>query len=142
MSGEEPEEVRVPEVDQAADRQKTMTILIAERMLLPEIGGEGLGGFSNITDPGITAATIISNVIGFLTIVAGLWFLIQFMLAAVSWISAGGDKGKVTQAKDKLTQAVIGLAIVVAAYAIAGLVGSVLGLDFLNIGGALKLITP
>jgi hypothetical protein len=109
--------------------------------------GKGLGGFANLIggqldNPGKTTATIISNIIGFLTIVAGLWFLIQFMLGAVTWISAGGDKGKVKEAKDKITQSVIGLAIVVAAYAIAGLVSNILGLNFLDIGGALKLITP
>lgn len=110
---------------------------------LPAINeGGGLGGFSAVTNVGTTLATIISNILGFLTIIAGLWFTIQFILGATAWISSGGDKGKTQQAKDKITQAVIGLAIVVAAYSIAGLVGSILGLDFLNIGAALKLITP
>lgn len=104
--------------------------------------GQGLGGYANVTNPGTTVASIISNVIGFLTIVAGLWFTINFILGAVSWISAGGDKGKVKEAKDKITQGVVGLAIVVAAYTIAGLLGRILGLNFLDIGGALKLILP
>lgn len=119
-------------------------MLLAQKSItLPPINqGGGLGGYSEVTDTGITTANIISSIIGFLTIVAGLWFMIQFILGAVSWISAGGDKGKVQQAKDKITQAVIGLAIVVAAYAIAGLIGNILGLDFLNIGGALNLIDP
>ena len=115
----------------------------ASPLTLPPINqGQGLGGFSNFTDTATVVRNIVSSLIGFLTIIAGLWFLIQFMLGAVSWISAGGDKGKVTQAKDKLTQAVIGLAIVVAAYTIAGLLGKILGLNFLDIGGALNLITP
>ncbi len=122
-----------------------MSVLIAQVKELPKINqGGGLGAFSNFTLGTFsqTVATIIGNIIGFLTIVAGLWFTINFILGAVSWISAGGDKGKVKEAKDKITQAVIGLAIVVAAYTIAGLLGKILGLDFLNIGAALRLISP
>lgn len=129
-----------------------MQLLAQTKMLLPPLQGsmvgeevKGLGGFASweqIANYPKTIATIISNIVGFLTIVAGLWFLIQFMLGAVSWISAGGDKGKVKEAKDKITQSVIGLAIVVAAYAIAGLVGRILGLNFLDIGTALNLINP
>jgi hypothetical protein len=123
-----------------------MTNLIAQAktISLPPVAGDGkgLGGFSAVTDSAITLATIISSILGFLTIVGGLWFTVNFILAAVSWISAGGDKGKTQQAKDKITNAVIGLAIVVGAYAIAGLVGSILGLDFLNLSGAIKIISP
>lgn len=120
----------------------------AKATLIPVITNPaGLGGYVPEWDPTKPnykerLAVILSNVIGFLTIVAGLWFMIQFILGAVSWISAGGDKGKTTQAKDKLTESVIGLAIVVGAYAIAGLIGVILGLDFLNIGAALSIIKP
>ncbi len=122
-----------------------LKIFLADSQKLGRINeGEGLGGYSKFNTLNFqnTLATILSNVIGFLTIVAGLWFMIQFILGAVSWISAGGDKGKTTQAKDKLTQSVIGLAIVVGAYAIAGLVGAIVGIDFLNIAGALSVIKP
>lgn len=125
-----------------------MNVLLAQKSIpLPPINRDstGLGGYANLTQINNyknTLATILSNVIGFLTIVAGLWFMIQFILGAVSWISAGGDKGKTTQAKDKLTQSVIGLAIVIGAYAISGLVGAILGIDFLNIAGALSVIKP
>lgn len=121
-----------------------MQLLAQKSMDLPPInqGAGGLGGFSQITSPGDTAANILSILLGFLTIIAGLWFLTNFVLGAVSWISAGGDKGKAQQARDKLTNAVIGLAIVVGAYAIAGLVGTIVGIDFLNIGAALSILTP
>lgn len=120
-------------------------MLIAQQPLeLPAINQNpsGLGGYASNIDTSSTTARIVSNIIGFLTIIAGLWFLTNFILGAVTWISAGGDKGKQQQAKDKLTNAVIGLAIVVGAYAISGLLGSILGLDFLNIGKALNVISP
>ena len=91
---------------------------------------------------GIQLNTLIGGIIGFLTTLAALWFGFNFIMAGFQWISAGGDKGKVKEAKDKITQSVIGLAIVVAAYTIAGILGNILGLHFLNIGDALKLISP
>jgi hypothetical protein len=121
-----------------------MTTLISDSLQLPAINQDpkGLGGYAAVTDSSTTLATILSNILGFLTVLGGIWFLTNFILAAVSWISAGGDKGKVQQAKDKLTNAVIGLALIVGAYAISGLLGSILGIDFLNLKGALGIITP
>lgn len=121
-----------------------MTKLITDSLQLPGLNRDpsGLGGYAAVTNPATTIAKIVSNIVGFLTIIAGLWFLTNFILGAVTWISAGGDKGKQTQAKDKLTNAVIGLAIVVGAYSISALLGSILGIDFLNIQGALNLINP
>lgn len=80
---------------------------------------------------------VISAVIGILTVLAGLWFMIQFILAAISWISAGGDKHNLETARNKIFHAIIGLVIVVAAWVIIGLLGRVFGLDILNPGSAL-----
>lgn len=113
---------------------------LAASTTLPTIGGEGLGGYTKASST--TVASIISKTLGFLTIIAGLWFIVQFVLAAVTWISAGGDKGKTTQAKEKITNAIIGLAVVVAAYAITALISSILGLNFLNIESALNALKP
>ncbi len=76
----------------------------------------------------------LSTLIGFLTTLAGLMFLIYFILAALSWITAGGEKGKIETARGQMTNAAIGLVVVIAAYAIIGIVGGVLGLDILNPG--------
>lgn len=75
---------------------------------------------------------IITLVVGFLTIVAGLAFLIYFMLGGLSWLTAGGDKGKVETAKSMMTNGAIGMIIVVAAYGIVWVVGQLLGIDILN----------
>lgn len=40
------------------------------------------------------------------------------------WMTAGGDEQKVTKAKDLITQAVIGLIVVLAAYAITAFIGT------------------
>lgn len=63
--------------------------------------------------------------------VAAFLFIV---LGGVLWITAGGDKGKVEQARERITQGIIGLAILAVSWAIALLVQRFLGLNIL--GGA------
>lgn len=76
-------------------------------------------------------ATLISNIIGVFVVVAGLLFLFQFMLGGFKWLTSAGDKAKLENAQQSLLHAVIGLVVVLAAYAIVALVGSILGIDIL-----------
>jgi hypothetical protein len=85
---------------------------------------------------------IISNILGLFTIIGGLIFVIYFLIAAVEWITAGGDAGKVTSARDKMTQGVIGLIILVAAYGIIGLIGTIVGIDLIDLTGQIDKIIP
>lgn len=110
-------------------------------------GGFGLFGDSFCTVPkgaagttviGNKLNTVISSIIGFLTIVAALWFIIQFIIAGYNWINAGGDKNNAALAWTKITHAVIGLIIVVLAWVIVGILGTMLGLDILNPGKGLS----
>ncbi|OGG06976.1 hypothetical protein A3D05_02410 [Candidatus Gottesmanbacteria bacterium RIFCSPHIGHO2_02_FULL_40_24] len=80
----------------------------------------------------------ISGIIGFLTIIAALWFVIQFIIAGFNWINAGGDKSAAQAAQQKITNAIVGLLIVVLAWVIAGLLGVLLGIDILNPGAMLQ----
>lgn len=86
--------------------------------------------------------TFLSTLIGVITVVGSLFFIVNFLLAALSWITAGGDSGKISSARDKMVQSMIGLIVVVAAYAIVGLIGSVVGLDILNPSTVLTNLIP
>ena len=79
----------------------------------------------------------LSVALGFFTIVGGLLFLLFFIFGALSWLSAGGEKGKVESARTQLTNAAIGLIIVIISQAIVGIVSGVLGLNILNPAAAL-----
>ncbi len=95
---------------------------------------------------GATAATnlelLISHMIGFMTVLAGILFLIYFMTAALSWITSGGEASKVMKARDQITQGIIGLIVLISAYVIVGLIGSILGLHLLNPGQAILDLNP
>lgn len=108
---------------------------------LGKIGeGEGFGPWAGVTEPGITLANILSMAIGAMTIGAGIWFLFQVIIAGYNYLSAGGDRERLVNAGRKLTNAIIGLLIVVAAYAFLAIMGTLLGVEFLEINKAISKI--
>lgn len=66
------------------------------------------------TDPNPVIGTVVKT---FLSII-GVIFLILMIYAGYSWMTAHGDEQKVTKAKETITASIIGLAIVIGAYAI------------------------
>lgn len=81
---------------------------------------------------------LISTIIGVMTAVAALYFIFQFIIAGMQWISSGGEKNNLEEARNKITNSLIGLIIVVAAWIIIGVIGNIIGLDILNPGGILQ----
>lgn len=75
-------------------------------------------------DPRDIAASVIKIILGFLGIVA----VIIILLGGFKWMTAGGNEDKVGEAKKLITAGVIGLVIIIAAFAIATFVlNSLLG---------------
>ncbi len=81
---------------------------------------------------------VISNVLVVFTIIAGLAFSIYFLLGGLTWITAGGDKGKIDKAKAMMTNGAIGIIVVAVSYAVVWIVGRALGLDILEPGKAIQ----
>ncbi|NCP47554.1 hypothetical protein AUJ42_00985 [Candidatus Collierbacteria bacterium CG1_02_44_10] len=108
------------------------TIYAADIPLGSEVGGVGpfQTGISGAVQTGL--GTFLSNIITTITVVGSLAFVIFFTLGGLEWITAGGDKAKVSSAQTQMTQATIGLIAIVASYFIIGIVGAVLGLDILR----------
>src|SRR3989344_4176236 len=103
---------------------------------LGPISGPGLGPFGeNIAGSGGTGlqqiTNIVSSVIGIMTIGAGIWFIFQFLVGGINWISAGGDKTKLQSARDRLSNAFLGLVVVVAGWGILALSGRFFNFDIL-----------
>ena len=111
--------------------------------IAPTSGLHGPGPTAPATSTGVgeSVAHLISVVIGLFTLVAGLWFLIQLILGGYAYMSAGGNKEKAQTASQKITQALLGLVIVVLAIFIINLLGYILNIDFLNIGKVIQTLT-
>lgn len=126
-----------------------MKNLLAAKYDIGNIGGEDLGPWGNIFSGGEGSQTaagkfvgIISNVIGIMTIIAGIWFIFQFIIGGFGFMAAGGDPKKMEEARAKITSALIGLIVVVAAYAIIHLLGALLGFDILNPQDIIERLGP
>ncbi len=107
--------------------------------------GEGLGPWSEpggISNTAALLGKILSNVIGFMTIGAGIWFMFQFIIGAYNWMTAGGDQQRIQAAQRKVSNAFLGLVIAVAAYALIWLIGQLLGFQILQIPTLIQQLGP
>lgn len=77
---------------------------------------------------------VLSTAIGVMTVVAFVWFTFQFLLGAIAILGSGGDKAKLEVARSKITTAIVGLVVVVAAVFIVQLIGDLIGIDILRGG--------
>lgn len=107
----------------------------------PVTGAFSLG--SNTSAGAVTnLESIISNAIGIITVLASIFFIIYFLMAAFSWVTAG-DSGSAAKAREKITMAVLGLVLIVISYAIVGLIGTIIGINILQPGQViLNQLTP
>lgn len=92
---------------------------------LDQVAGPSGAGLNS--DINTSISTIIKGALS----LVGTIFLILSVYAGILWMTASGNEEKVTKAKDIVTQAVLGLAITLAAYAITAFVTSKL-----NSGGS------
>lgn len=65
-----------------------------------------------------SAAEIVATVIEAFLGLLGLIFVILIIMAGYNWMTASGDAAKIDKAKQTMTRAIIGLVIIVSAYAI------------------------
>jgi len=82
---------------------------------------------------------LISSVANILLIVAAIAAFLFLVLGGLQWITSGGDKSGMEQARNKITHAIVGLIIVAAAYAIMLLVSNFLGLGNIFSGSGLQI---
>lgn len=73
-----------------------------------------------LEDPlgGKSVPELIARIISQVLPLVGALFLLMFIWGGIMWMTAGGDSAKVQKATKTLTNAVIGIAIVVFAYVI------------------------
>lgn len=81
----------------------------------------------------VTLANLIAILWKTILILGGLAFLLYFLWGGIEWIMAGGDKQKIETARNKITQGLIGLAILAGSLVIVKFIGPALGLNLLQI---------
>lgn len=76
-------------------------------------------------------AQLVSVILTAVFAIAGLLLLLYLIWGGIDWITSGGDSGKVSTARNKMTQAVIGVLVLASAFAIVYTVESIFDLDLL-----------
>lgn len=88
---------------------------------------------TNLTVPGM-----ISGAISLVLLVVALVFFFILIMGGLRWVMSEGDQKNVEGARNQITNALIGLAIVFAAFAIMKLIQTIFGIDIL---GGLRIPT-
>ncbi len=78
-------------------------------------------------------------IINWLLLIGVIYFLINLIFGGYKFISSQGDKNKVQEAQGQLTGALIGLVILLSAFAVLRLIGQIFGLQNLE---NLQIILP
>lgn len=110
---------------------------------LKPITGFDTGFTANpLADPASRFSSAVSNIIGVITIFAGLSFVIWFVIGAFTWITSADNTQKLDQAKNQMSSAILGLVIVILTVPLVYVIGRVLGLDILKSSDIFKNLVP
>lgn len=83
-----------------------------------------------ITDVG----QLITSFVGLALLLSALLVFGYLVIGGVQWITSGGDKGKTESARNKITAALVGLAIVASSYALMQIIGFFFGINIFGTG--------
>ena len=86
-------------------------------------GGEGISLFTKF----------LTSAVGLMTIMGIIWFIFVFFTGAIGIIGAGADKQALENSRKKIVTGVIGLVVVIAAIFIIRLMGTIFGINFLDL---------
>lgn len=78
-------------------------------------------------------AQIIANALKVIFAISGIILMAMIIFSGIQWMTAGGDKEALANAKKRLTSALIGFIIFVSVFAIINFIAPFLGLEFLQI---------
>jgi hypothetical protein len=135
---------------------KTFTVIVIAEILLSAVfyfinpgtaaAQTSTGNLSNVQEgvqiieeplglPATDIRVIVANIIKYALGLLGLVTLVMMLYGGFMWMTAGGNEEQIAQAKRILVNAVIGLAIILSAYAIVIFVSRLLGIGAGGGGG-------
>jgi hypothetical protein len=88
------------------------SVLAQQEIIIVQPTG-GVHNFGNLLTAGIQTALIIAAILTFVFLIWG----------GIQWITSGGDKAAYESARNRITAALVGLAIVAASWALMQLIG-------------------
>jgi hypothetical protein len=106
-------------------------------------GASGFNIASYQTGQGGGLIIIISNLYRLAIVLAGIYTLINLVLAGYGYLSAGGDAKLVQKSQERIWRSIIGLVIVASSLLIAAIIGYIIfGPVYWNILFSPRVFTP
>ena len=84
---------------------------------------------------GLTLGNIVRALITMALVIASVVFIIMLLVGGIQYLTSGGDKGALEEARQRITNALIGIFITFCVWVIATLVGYFFGVRLLMFGG-------
>src|SRR3989344_9049347 len=106
--------------------------LFFSQIFAQQINNPAIGGLGSLNGAGFFGK-LIPALLSFGLIIGALVFLFNLISGAISWISAGGDKGKMEVARSKITHALIGMVILFSFFAVLNILTCFFGVGFTRI---------
>ena len=112
--------------------------------LAQEIGNPALGpvlqGFAGSEGGSAFFSTLLPKFVTLVLIGGALIFFFMLVWGAIQWITSGGDKQALETARSRITQALIGIIILFASFALIQFIESFFGIHILTLDiNALKI---
>ncbi len=79
--------------------------------------------------------SFISGILSGVLVIAAILVLLYLIWGGIEWITSGGDKAKAEKARNRITQAIIGIIVLAASTAIMSVVQGFLGVQLINFSG-------
>jgi hypothetical protein len=106
----------------------------------PVLGPNWQGLVSSPTGGASFISLLVPKLITMLFVAGVIIFFFMFVWGGIQWITAGGDKNAVADARARLTNALIGMVIVFSAYGVIMLLETFFGITLLTLDiGALVI---
>ena len=107
------------------------------------ITNPALSGDLGSGDPANVFGRYIGTFWGLAYASGALIFMLYFIWGGVEWIMGGGNEDRITNAKNKISNGLLGLALLAGSWALIKAIGYVLGIDILeNLQFALERLAP
>lgn len=96
------------------------------------------GEIANPTKYGLTGEKgqglfdFMGNLFRLVAVIAGIYFVVQLIMAGFEYISSNGDVKRTELAWAKIWQSLLGIVIISAAFIIAGVIGRLTGINILS----------
>lgn len=75
---------------------------------------------------------LISSFVSMAIIISGILVFVYLVWGGIQWITSGGDKAATEKAQQRITNAIIGLAIVAASWALIRIIGTFFGVNIFD----------